>query len=425
MKILIIGNGGRERAIERFFVQKKDSSVQVTIWPHIASTNFDSVAKEFDMVIIGPEGPLVEGLADQLRARGVLVFGPDKNAAQLEGSKIFSKQFMIKYGVQTSAYTVCSHVEDLKKAVHGQKKFLNHKPHFILETPYVLKADGLAGGKGVFICENENELYDKGADLFERKILGQAGESALLEEFKKGYELSVILLTNGKEYEVLPIAQDHKRLKDGNRGPNTGGMGTFAPIHCEASLMKKIREKVIEPTLTGIGDQNWIYRGVLFIGLMIENEEPYALEYNTRFGDPETQVILPLIKNNPVEFFSEICSGKLPRLILDEDHHSCCVVLAAENYPDQPIKGTPISGLNPNGQPPSADETKYVLHAGTSKINSVYLTSGGRVLNAVGLGQNPREARTKAYSLIEEVQWSGMQYRNDIGLDFPKLKSSS
>ena len=416
MNILIVGNGGREKAIEKFLLQKKEASLRVTLWPHITDMNIEKIREEFQMVIIGPEGPLVEGLADELRARGVLVFGPDKNAAQLEGSKIFSKEFMVKYGVQTSAYTVCRSVEDLKKSIHGQKPFFNHSPQFILEAPYVLKADGLAGGKGVFICENENELYEKGADLFERKILGKAGESALLEEFKRGYELSVILITNGRDYEILPIAQDHKRLKDGNRGPNTGGMGTFAPIQCEASLMRKIREKVIEPTLLGIEDQKWIYRGVLFIGLMIENQEPYTLEFNTRFGDPETQVILPLIKNDPVDFFKEICLGRLPQLNVDEHDHACCVVLAAENYPDSPIKGVRISGLDPNGQPPSAEGNKYLLHAGTSKENNIYLTSGGRVLNAVGVGKSPREARTRAYSLIDEVKWPGMQYRNDIGL---------
>ncbi len=322
---------------------------------------------------------------------------------------------MVEFGVQTSAYTLVESVADLKKALHGQKTFLNRQENFILQPPFVLKADGLAGGKGVFICDTENELCEKGGDIFERKILGTAGSKALLEEFKNGYELSVLIVTNGERYEILPIAQDHKRLKDGNKGPNTGGMGTFAPMRCEETLLKKIREKVIEPTLYGIREKGWIYRGVLFIGLMIENGEPYTLEYNTRFGDPETQVILPLIQNDPVDFFHKISHGELPLLKLYSNLFAACVVLAAENYPEQPVKGAEIRGLNEHGQAEGSHESSYVLHAGTQKVGPNYVTAGGRVLNVIGLGSTPRECRQRAYDLINSIHWKGMQYRNDIG----------
>lgn len=416
MNILIVGNGGRERAIEKFLGQSENKNLKIEIVSQVEQKDLNGIKEKYKLVIIGPEAPLVAGLADQLRALGIPTFGPDKNSAKLEGSKVFSKEFMVENGVQTSAYTVVKSVADLKKALHGQTEFLNRQTSFMLQPPYVLKADGLAGGKGVFICDNENDLCERGADIFERKTLGAAGDQALLEEFKAGYELSVLLVTNGKSYEILPIAQDHKRLKDGNKGPNTGGMGTLAPMNCDRELLEKIRTKVIEPTLRGIEKQGWIYRGVLFIGLMIQDGEPYTLEYNTRFGDPETQVILPLIQNDPLHFFQEIAQGNLPKLELHENRHACCIVLAAENYPEHPVKGSEISGLDEHGQPLGSNTQSYTLHAGTRSEKGKFFTNGGRVLNVVGIGQNRELARKNAYELIGKIHWNGMQYRNDIGL---------
>lgn len=410
MKILIVGSGGREKAIEKFLMTTQD--LQVDFATELSKTEIAKLKDEYSLVIIGPEAPLVDGLADQLREMNIPTFGPGKAAAMLEGSKIFSKQFMIEARVQTSAYTVVDSVPSLRAALHGQTEFKNRSEGFELTPPYVLKADGLASGKGVFICDTEDELIGRGQDLFDLQILGQAGSKALLEEFKKGYELSVLLFTNGKDYEIMPIAQDHKRLLDGNRGPNTGGMGTYAPMVVDENLMKKIKQKVIEPTIRHIDKKGWTYNGVIFIGLIIQDGEPYTLEYNTRFGDPETQVILPLIKNDPLELFQGIAAGKLPKLQLHEERHACCVVLAAENYPDNPVKGTEIHGI-PAVQ---ISDKHYVLHAGTKLMNEKVTTNGGRVLNVIGIGDSKDSAIKNAYALAEKISWKGMQYRRDIGL---------
>ena len=349
------------------------------------------------MVVIGPEDPLAEGLSDVLREAGVTVFGPDKKAAQLEASKIVAKQFMEKYNIPTASFAKVSSVAEVESVLAD------------FTAPYVLKADGLAAGKGVFICQTREELIDKAQFLFEQKGLGEAGQQAILEQHQTGYELSYFILTNGSQYVSLPLAQDHKKLSSGDKGPNTGGMGTVAPMSLSMVDQQRITAEVLEPTVAGFGKEGFLYRGVVFIGLMMTDKGPQVLEYNIRFGDPETQVLLPLLDGDWGEVLMTIAKGEIP-LVTWKKMSTSCVVLAAENYP-----GTPVKDVVIEGDAQFESEDSYFLHAGSEKKGNQWVTAGGRVLNAIGLGETHEEAVGKSYELIEKVRWPGMQYRDDIG----------
>ncbi|MEK6627835.1 MAG: phosphoribosylamine--glycine ligase, partial [Bdellovibrionota bacterium] len=341
-----------------------------------------------------------------LRKENILVFAPSKQAAQLEGSKIFAKEFMRQAGVPTAKAEIVTSVESTLLAATNYS------------VPYILKADGLAAGKGVFICADLSELKTAAENLFDKKILGDAGCRALLEQNLAGKEISFLVLTNGSEFQTLPLAQDHKRLLDNNLGPNTGGMGTIAPMQIEKELFDKIISKIVKPSIENLKKHNYLYRGVLFIGLMIVNNEPYVLEYNVRFGDPETQVILPLIENDISELFFELSKGNLQKISLN-NKSSICIVNAAEGYPDHPVKGTPITL-------PADSDLSYILHAGTqltsvpssqSSFNSKeqLVSAGGRVLNVVAVHDNFTLARNSAYEINNKVLFAGRQFRRDIG----------
>ncbi|MBK7960442.1 MAG: phosphoribosylamine--glycine ligase [Bdellovibrionales bacterium] len=413
MKVLIIGQGGREHALVKFF--RRSASITEI---HVAPGN-DGMAKEalchnlswkdseeiigfclrteIDFVFIGPEEPLVGGLADRLRERGILVVGPSGPAAQLEGSKIFAKEFMLRAGVPTARSVVVASVSETIEASR----------HF--KPPYVLKADGLAAGKGVSICANLGELTEAAKDLFENKIFGLAGSRALLEECLEGWELSYLILTNGNKHMTLPLAQDHKRLRDKQQGPNTGGMGTVAPIVLEHDLFEKIESQIIRPSVKQLGQEGLIFRGVLFVGIMVTQNGPVVLEYNTRFGDPETQVILPLIENDAGVLFKKLSQGELEPVIFNS-LFSCCVILAAEGYPEAPKKDILIEG-----DLWKETNSSYFIHAGTKREKSQWLTNGGRVLGAVGVGSSFNEAIRNAYQQAQEAKWPGQQLRTDIG----------
>ena len=414
MNVLILGKGGREHALAKA-VASSPTVKQVFVLPgregfvlnkvHLSPTPLEKdklkeqIQKQnIKLVVIGPEKELHEGWSDFFRSEGVAVFGPSQSATRLESSKLFAKQFMLSARVPTPDFKKISSV---KEALQNAEKW-----------PVVLKADGLAAGKGVFICHNEKELKKCAELLFEKKIFGKAGEHALLEKFKKGEELSAFVLTNGKDYTLLPFAKDYKKLKDHNQGPNTGGMGAFAPYVIPAELKQKIEEQVVQPSVQEIKKQNLFYRGVLYIGLMIVEGEPFVLEYNVRFGDPEAQVLLPLLKGDWAKVFLSIAEGNLPALNWKKDFFSACVVLAGGEYPARSSSGVVIEG-NINKQ----SEWAYFLHAGTKKTKQNWVTDGGRILNALGIGNTKEKALEQAYKQASYVHWPGKHQRSDITFD--------
>lgn len=417
MKVLVLGQGGREHALVKAFhhspsvsevhaIPGNDGMTAEALCHKISLSDVESIIQfclrtEIDFVFVGPEDPLVAGIADELRGRGILVVGPGKDAALLEGSKIFAKQFMMEAQVPTAAAEVVGSVDEtLKKA----EKF---------SPPYILKADGLAAGKGVFICRSAEELQAAAYSLFVEKSLGSAGEKALLEQNLPGWEISYLVLTNGSEYQALPLAQDHKRLKDLHQGPNTGGMGTISPLRLDRELDRKIRDSIIAPTVNHLHARGLFYRGVLFVGVMVTSDGPKALEYNVRLGDPETQVILPLIENDMGHLFLDLAKGILKPLNF-KNIFTCCVIMAAEGYPENAVKGAPI-----NGEISFETASSYFIHAGTKKNpDGQWVTNGGRVLGAVGIGSSLQEAISNAYELTQKVKWKGMQWRRDIGKYF-------
>lgn len=415
MRVLVIGQGGREHALVKA-LYFSPSVTEVHIAPGSEGMTeaichpVDPAKQEeilsmcrrfqFDLVVVGPEVPLVHGLSDILRAAGFKVFGPSREASALEGSKIYSKEFMVEAGIPTAKYTVVTSVAEVEQVA----------AQFTL--PYVFKADGLAAGKGVYICHSKEELVDAARDVFDRKVLGDAGSRAILEQFHKGYELSFFILTNGSSYVALPLAQDHKKIGEGETGPNTGGMGTVAPIKISDADYQVIISKVVEPTVKGLKDKNLFYRGVVFIGLIMTEQGPNTLEYNVRFGDPEAQVLLPLLDGDWGQVMLQVASGEMPQLAW-KSLYAACVVLAAEGYPATAVKGSSIEG-----DVQAQTTSSYILHAGTKKENGKWVTSGGRVLNCVGIGSSLKEAVKKAYEISESATWKGRQMRSDIGKKF-------
>ena len=411
-----MGKGGREHSL--IYALKSSQSVsqvfalpgQEGFSPMAESlpaeflTNKDSCknfikTKNIDLAVIGPEQELADGWSDFFRSEGLLVFGPSQDSACLESSKLFAKDFLRSAGICTSHY----------KKVHSVKEVLKEVVHF--GFPVVLKADGLAGGKGVFICSNKKEAEKAAAALFEEKIFGSAGSQAFLEQYQKGKELSVFILTNGEDYKLLPFAKDYKKLNTGGKGPNTGGMGAIAPYFISEELKRHIHQKILKPTIQELKKRNLFYRGVLYIGLMITKEGVWVLEYNVRFGDPETQVILPLLDGDWAEVFYAIAKGDLPELKWKKNIFSACVVLSAPGYPLKPVVGLPVAG-----DVCFSSDSSYFLHAGLKKNSQgEWKTNGGRVLNAIGLGKSQREALDRAYQLARCVQWEGCFMRKDIG----------
>ena len=414
MNVLVIGTGGREHAILRslknspqnpklFIYPGNDGHIDCAELVKLPTGKFSEIVdfckiQHIDFVFIGPENELVLGLSDQLRTAGIACIGPSQEAAQLEGSKIFTKNFLNEFKIPTA-----KHVE-----VTSQKATMAAAKDFT--APYIFKADGLAAGKGVYICKTLAELEIAAHETFNLKKFGSSGDQAILEQNLPGYELSVLVLTNTESYSVLPLAQDHKRLQDNDQGPNTGGMGTVAPIAVDSKLMKKIVDQIIEPSVKGLKKKNFTYRGILFIGVMVVDNEPFVLEYNVRFGDPETQVILPLIKNDTVKLFANLALGKLESVNF-KNSFAACIVNAAEGYPEKVIKGAEIK---------ISDQAKnHVLFCGVRKnANGNLEVNGGRVLNVVTEAATLKMALTQAYELNTQINFKGRQFRTDIGENF-------
>ena len=415
MKFLIIGSGGREHSICTF-IKKSNNSHKIYCLPGNAGTemiaeninlNLDDFNKiknfikdsNIDIVIVGPEKPLVEGLVDYLENFGIKVFGPNKIASQLEGSKIFTKNICSKYNIPTAKFAVASSLEN---SIELFKK---------INFPLVIKANGLASGKGVYICEDKQQATAASKEIFSGKF-GEA-KNILIEEFLVGEEMSFFIISDGKNYKFLGTAQDHKRVKEGDKGKNTGGMGAYSPSRLEnKDLKKKIVNKIIEPTLKGLKELGTSYKGFLYAGLMIVNNEPYLIEYNVRMGDPECQTILPKLKTDFSTIIEAAVNEKLDKIQIEwHDFKSLCIVLCSNGYPDEYINDFEI----PNLHDLKLNDNEYIFHAGTKKEKNTIVSNGGRVLNFV-IGLNDfNKSRKRAIELINKLDWKNGFYRKDIG----------
>lgn len=416
--VLLIGGGGREHAIA-WKLSQSDRLGTLYIAPGNPGTaslgtnisldlnNFQEILdfvhdKGIELVVVGPEGPLVNGLSDFLQKHNIPVFGPKKNAAMLEGSKEFAKDFMVKYNIPTADYSVFKS-SDYDDAF----KFVKLKDSY----PIVLKADGLAGGKGVFICDSEEEVKKRLLQIKKDESLSKAATKLVVEEFMEGEEASVFVISDGHTAHVLHNAQDHKRIGEEDTGLNTGGMGAYSPAPLiTEDLLETIKNQIIEPTITGMQLEESSYSGILYIGLMITEDGPKVVEYNCRFGDPECQVILPSLQNDLLDLMLSVTEQRLDeKSIQVDDQYRCCVVLASEGYPVQYEKGKVITGID------QVDENAVVFHAGTIEKNGEIVTNGGRVLNVVGNGNTLKGAIDHTYKNADYIQFSNKYFRKDIG----------
>jgi len=415
MIISVIGSGGREHAICKKISESPQVS-KIYCIPGNAGTseiaenieidinNFDEI-KNFliksknDLVVVGPEKPLVNGIVNFLEKEKIKVFGPKKISSQLEGSKIFTKKICKKYNIPTANFGIFENIEDAIKFLKSSN------------FPIVVKADGLASGKGVYICENSHEANESVKEIFGGKF-GEA-KNVLIEEFLKGDEMSFFVICDGKNFQKFQTAQDHKRVFEGDKGKNTGGMGAYSPSGLiNFNLEKKIIDKIIRPTLKAIKDLGENYKGFLYAGLMIKNNEPYLIEYNVRMGDPECQTILPLLKTDFLEVIKLCCDGKLDNLKIEwEDQKSLCVVVCSKGYPEKFQNNIKIDNLKKL----NLDKNDYVFHAGTKKNNSDIFSNGGRVLNFVTISSSYKDSREKVLKLINNLNWSNSFFRKDIG----------
>ena len=420
MHILIIGSGGREHAItwslhysptptELFIAPGNGGTAALGTNVPLDVSDHDAVVAfvrehSIGLVVIGPEQPLVDGLADDLRAADIPVVGPSAAAARLEGSKAFSKDFMQRHGIPTAAYQTFG---------NGQ---LDAALAFVRQegAPIVGKASGLAAGKGAIVCETLADAEKALHDLMADGTLGAAGSTVVVESFMQGEEASLFVLTDGKDFVLLPTAQDHKRVGEGDTGPNTGGMGAYAPAPVmTSSMIDRSVDAVVKPTLEGMAAEGHPYQGILYVGLMITDEGPKVVEYNCRLGDPETQVVLPMMASDAVEVFQAIAEGRLGDLEVELHPGACaCVVMASAGYPGSYEKGKAITGLMEAGQ---GAET-VVFHAGTRRSqDGGFATSGGRVLAVSARGEDLRQALDRAYQGVDAITFEGAMCRRDIG----------
>ena len=415
MKVGIIGSGGREHSI--CLALSKSSKVdQIYCFPGNAGTsqianNIDidlekfDVLKNFinlnkiDLIVVGPEKPLVDGIVDYLEKSKIKVFGPSKAAAELEGSKIFTKNLCKKYNIPTAQFGIFQNVAEAMEFIKKSK------------YPLVIKADGLASGKGVYICENYNEAQSAINEIFDGKF--GVAKNLLIEEFLEGEEMSYFIISDGKTFKSFDTAQDHKRVLEGDLGKNTGGMGAYSPSRMiNDELENKIIKKIIEPTLKGLKNSGINYKGFLYAGLMISDDEPYLIEYNVRMGDPECQTILPKLKSDLIDIFLACCSGDLENVEINwHNKKRVCVVLCSRGYPDQVNKNILIPGLDKI----KLKDSEYCYHAGTKEYENKVYAIGGRVLNFVSMSNNFLESRNQVLKLIKMLNWNEGFFRKDIG----------
>lgn len=418
MVVLIIGSGGREHAIA-WSVKQSPKVSKVLCAPgnagieqiaecvpikaddiyglaHFAETN------KVDVTIVGNESPLVKGIVDLFESKGLTIFGPSKAAAQVEGSKMFLKHFLKRHNIPTAKY----HVFNQSELEHAKRYVKDSSP------PFVIKTDGLAAGKGVSICYTVDEAMTTLYEYFEAKVFGDAGSNIVIEEFMEGEEASVFAMCDGKDYVLLSPAQDHKRIGVGDTGKNTGGMGAYAPAPVVTlEILQRVEKEIIQPTLKGMTAEGYPYKGCLYVGLMITSDGPKVVEYNCRLGDPETQVVLPLLESDPFDLFYSCATGSVGSYTVTLQQASAvCVVIASQGYPDQYETGKVIQGWD---RPPDGT---IVFHAGTKKDNESFVTAGGRVFGVTAVGSHLRTAINAAYSAVKRISFEGAYYRSDIGL---------
>lgn len=432
MKILIVGGGGREHAIAWKLAQSPKidkiycapGNAGIAEIAQCVALKAEDVAgicsfaeeNKIDLTVIGPEVPLSLGIVDALAEKGLKAFGPNRKCAQLESSKSFTKAFLSRHNIPTAGYREFTDVDELKKAAG------------VFGYPMVIKADGLAAGKGVVIAEDEAAAMKAVDEIMGEKIFGAAGDKIVVEEYMTGIEASMLCFVDGKTIVPMESAQDYKRIFDGDKGPNTGGMGTYSPsLVFNDKLERRIRERILEPTIKGFQKDGLDFKGVLFIGLMITDEGPKVLEFNNRFGDPETQSVLPRMKTDLLDVMHAVVEERLAEQAIEwSDKKAVCVVMASGGYPGSYEKGKPITGLE------SVDDDILVFHSGTKLVknkgslsaesmagsapDNIIVTDGGRVLGVTALGSTHEEAREKAYKNAARISFEGAQYRKDIGL---------
>jgi phosphoribosylamine---glycine ligase len=417
MQVLVIGGGGREHAlvwkikqsprVEKIFCAPGNAgTAEIAENISIAADNIKdlldfAIKKEIGLTVVGPEQPLVKGIVDQFEKKGLRIFGPNERAAELEGSKSFSKDIMKKYELPTAEYKTFNSADIAKKYIK------------VKNCPLVVKADGLASGKGVLLCQTTDEALAAVDSIMGKRLFGEAGDQIIVEEFLEGEEVSVLAFCDGQTILLMDSAQDHKAAYDGDKGPNTGGMGAYspAPIFTE-TMQQKVRDRIMLPMIRAMQLEGRPYKGILYAGLMLTKTGPQILEFNARFGDPETQPILARMDCDIVPLFEACIDGTLNQCLLTwKNESSVCVVMAAKGYPNSYDKGKPISGFKDVNKLPGV----IVFHAGTKQQEGEVLTSGGRVLGVTAIGENLTNAISRAYQAVEKIQWDGIHYRKDIG----------
>jgi len=418
MNILLVGNGGREHALawkikqstpqaKLFSAGTNAGILSLADYVQLDENNFTEIAKfcttqKIDLVVVGPEAPLARGLVNELKKERIPVFGPTKEAARIESSKSFAKEFMIRHNIPTASFASFDSSQETKAMEYIS----------MLNPPIVVKADGLAAGKGVVICNSHDEAQSTVKSMFSG-IFKEAGKKVVIEEYLEGDEASILALTDGSDYIILPTAQDHKRIFDNDQGKNTGGMGSYAPTPLISNdLIAEIEASIIRPAIKGMADEGYPFAGCLYAGLMIHQNKPKVVEFNCRFGDPETQAVLPLLQGDFSSLLYSIAEGKLNKSYYAgyENKYACCVILASKGYPDSFEKGFEITGIE------NAENSGcIVFHSGTKKFNGKIVTDGGRVLGVVGISPSLEASIAKAYEGAKLINFQNKYYRTDIG----------
>lgn len=418
MNVLIVGSGGREHAIawsvkqsskvEKIFCAPGNAGIsEIADCIPIKADDIQGLAlfaeaNKIDLTIVGSETPLVKGIADVFESKGLTIFGPSKAAAQVEGSKMFLKHFLKRHNIPTAKY------QTFNQSEFGKAK------RYVMDAfpPHVIKTDGLAAGKGVAICQTADEAISTLREYFEDKVFGDAGDNIVIEEYMEGEEASLFAMCDGEQYVLLSPAQDHKRIGNGDVGKNTGGMGAYAPAPVVTKeILQQVEKEIIQPTLKGMKTEGYPYKGCLYVGLMITKDGPKVVEYNCRLGDPETQVVLPLLESDPFDLFYSCATGSVGSYNMKLKQASAvCVVIASQGYPDQYQTGKVIHGLDI-----SPDGT-IVFHAGTKKDHGTFVTAGGRVFGVTTVGSDLRSAINTAYTAVKKISFDGAYFRTDIGM---------